>query len=207
LNQLASREYRCACLRLPLRARFEQQTRTAQSWAAPRREKPSVGNGKQIVGGTQLAGGVAFERQPRIVMRHAVAVVGLHGSSAAAHFHFDANGVRLASSGFRAALSPPMRAARQLRRRDFIRHRFRAICVCGSGWCSLGGRDFSPGVRAEHSLGLALKPADHTCLVSIEGELANEKKRPVLRSLDELSSDRVHSNVFCLGLPVVGISD
>ena len=75
-------------------ARFEQQPRNCgdrrQSFAA----KAQGSDGKQVVGGFELAGGMALERQQRIVVGHPVTVVGHADHALPALLDLDARAVR-----------------------------------------------------------------------------------------------------------------
>src|SRR5882762_4877841 len=116
--------------------------------------KSQRGNRKQIVGGFELARGVALERQQRVVMRHPVAIVNHADHALAAHFHFDANGLPARIDGvLKQFFHHRRRPLDNFPRRDFSRHRLRqyaysahACCPLGGTGCSLGGRSFSSGV-------------------------------------------------------------
>ena len=60
-------------------------------WEGLRRENPAC-DGEEIVGGAQLAGGVALEGEQRVIVGHAVAVVDDANHALAAGFDFDADG-------------------------------------------------------------------------------------------------------------------
>src|SRR5207249_5277952 len=123
------------------------------------------GDGKQIVGGLELARGVTFEGQQRVVVRHPVAVVDHADHALAADFHFDANRLRASIDGiFEQLFDDRSRPLDNFARGDFVRHRLRQYAYAAHdlavlnaalqgvrrSWpvvfFSSGGRSFSSGV-------------------------------------------------------------
>ena len=72
-------------------AGFESEARDAGDGGEGFAAEAEGGDGEEIVGGAELAGGVALEGEESVVLDHAVAVVGDADELAAAGFDFDAD--------------------------------------------------------------------------------------------------------------------
>ncbi len=126
VDQLPPREFDARAFGFRLVARLQQQSRHRSDRRQSFPAKPQRGNRKQIVGGFELARGVALKRQQRVVMRHSVAVVNHADHALAAHFHFNPNGFRSRIDGvFEQLFHHRRRPLDNFARRDFIRHRLR----------------------------------------------------------------------------------
>ena len=126
VNQLAPREFDARAFGFRFVARFKQQSRYRSDGRQSFPAKPQRGNREQIVSGTELARGVAFKRQQRVVVRHPVTIVDHANHALAADFHFDANGLRTRVDGILQQLfDHRRRPLDNFARRDFVRHRLR----------------------------------------------------------------------------------
>src|SRR5258708_30520112 len=71
--------------------RFERQSRNGCNCRKRLTTKTERSNREQIVSGSKLTGGMAFECQQRIVMRHSMAVSNHTDHALAARFNFHSN--------------------------------------------------------------------------------------------------------------------
>ncbi len=113
------------------RARFQQQPRNRRDRRQRFAAKSQRRNREQIVRGAQLRRGVALERQQRVVVSHAAAVVDHANHPLAARFHFDANRARARIQRiFEQLLHHRRGPLDHFARRDLVRDSFRQVCVC-----------------------------------------------------------------------------
>ena len=104
-------------------ARFQQQPRNRGDGRQSLPAKSQRAKREQIVGGFELARGVTFEGQQRVVVRHSMAIVDHADHALAANFHFDANGLRARVDGvLQQFFHHRRRPLDNFARRDFIRH-------------------------------------------------------------------------------------
>ena len=104
---------------------FEEQARDGRNRRQRFAAKAECGDGKQIVGGFQFAGRVAFERQQRVVVSHAVAVVGHADHALAALLDLDAHRLRAGIERvFEQFFHRRRRPRDHFARRNSIRDRF-----------------------------------------------------------------------------------
>src|SRR5581483_4347874 len=129
-DELASGEFDAGAFGFGCVARFEQQTRDGGDGGKRFTAKAERGDGEEIVGGAELAGGVALEGEERVVVGHAVAVVNDADHAPAAGFGFDADAGHAPEPLWERPDCPGLCA--------------QAFCDVAS---SLGGRGFSPGVE------------------------------------------------------------
>jgi len=99
VDQLAAGEFDARAFGFRLVARLQQQSRHRSDRRQSFPAKSQRGNREQIISRTQLARGVALERQQRVIVRHSVTVVDHADHALAADFHFDANGLRARIDG------------------------------------------------------------------------------------------------------------
>ena len=158
VNQFAPREFDARAFSFRFVARFKQQSRYRRDRRQRFPAKPQRGNREQVVRRAQLARGMAFERQQRVVVRHPVTVVDHANHALAADFHFDANGLRARVDGVLQQLfHHRCRALDNLARGDFIRHCFRQyaysahfslIAIPSWSSCSLSTLDGESAIKS-----------------------------------------------------------
>src|SRR5579859_121969 len=93
-DQLAAGEFYAGALGVFFGARLQEQAGDSGDGGQGFAAKAERGDGEQVFGGAQLAGGVALEGQQRVVVSHAVAVVEDANHALAAGFDFHANRFR-----------------------------------------------------------------------------------------------------------------